>query len=102
MRDWRPPISYCVRRSLALRQFSAFLCTSADFSSDSLAAFAWSCWRLRNACSCSAAVLGAALLAGSPFAALSADAAAGAAAGAEVGLRDIAPGFIPAGHGSCE
>jgi len=35
-----PADLYCARRSLALRQFSSLRCASADFCSDSFAAFA--------------------------------------------------------------
>src|SRR5258706_15724241 len=83
MRERRPPISYCARRSRALRQFSSLAWASADFCWACFEAFACSCWRWRNACSCSAAVLGAVLLAAA--AALSAGESAGGAAGGRAG-----------------
>src|SRR5882672_8841590 len=73
----RPPISYCARRALALRQFVSLAAASASFCALSLASLVASCWRLRNACSCSAAVFGL-LFAASPFAAWP-EASAGAA-----------------------
>src|SRR5882672_932077 len=101
MRERRPPISYCARRSRALRQFSSLAWASADFCWACFEAFACSCWRWRNACSCSAAVLGAVLLAAALSAGESAVEAAGEAAGAERTLRDIVPDFVFAGQGSC-
>src|SRR5260221_12611766 len=85
MRERRPPISYCARRSRALRQFCSLAWAPADFRSACFEPLACSCWRWRNACSCSAAVLGAVLLA----------AAAALSAGESVGGRGGGTGGGP-------
>src|SRR5258708_21272438 len=92
-REGGPPISYCARRSRALRQFCSLAWASADFRSACFEAFACSCWRWRNACSCSAAVLGAVLLAAA--AALSAGGTAGGGGGGNPGAAGKVAGPPP-------